>query len=121
MTVVISTRIGLRGLLVGLTHRLLELTNRLTELSGGRVEARLARFFLKLANDIGQTRPGGVYSPRAVTAGACRHDRHDDRDIDSCHEPVEQTGSHPHRERWFPRRRFGGVANCRAELRPGSV
>jgi CRP-like cAMP-binding protein len=40
-----------RGLLVGLTHRLVELTNRLTELSGGRVEARLARFFLKLADD----------------------------------------------------------------------
>src|SRR5690349_19922033 len=45
-----------RGLLVGLTHRLVELTNRLTELSGGRVEARLARFFLKLANDMGQKR-----------------------------------------------------------------
>jgi CRP-like cAMP-binding protein len=50
-----------RGLLVGLTHRLVELTNRLAELSGGRVEARLARFFLKLAADIGQKRPDGVF------------------------------------------------------------
>jgi CRP-like cAMP-binding protein len=50
-----------RGLLVGLTHRLVELTNRLTELSGGRIEARLARFFLKLASDIGQKRPEGTF------------------------------------------------------------
>ena len=50
-----------RGLLVGLTHRLVELTNRLTELSGGRVEARLARFFLKLAGDIGQKRQDGTF------------------------------------------------------------
>src|SRR5262245_53139386 len=49
-----------RGLLVGLTHRLVELTNRLADLSGGRVEARLARFFLKLATNMGQTRPDGV-------------------------------------------------------------
>jgi CRP-like cAMP-binding protein len=50
-----------RGLLVGLTHRLVELTNRLTELSGGRIEARLARFFLKLAADIGQPRANGTF------------------------------------------------------------
>jgi CRP/FNR family transcriptional regulator, nitrogen oxide reductase regulator len=50
-----------RGLLVGLTHRLVELTNRLTELSGGRVEGRLARFFLKLAQDIGQQRTDGTF------------------------------------------------------------
>ena len=50
-----------RGLLVGLTHRLVELTNRLAELSGGRVEARLARFFLKLAADIGQKRADGIF------------------------------------------------------------
>lgn len=50
-----------RGLLVGLTHRLVELTNRLAELSGGRIEARLARFFLKLAGDIGQQRADGVF------------------------------------------------------------
>lgn len=50
-----------RGLLVGLTHRLVELTNRLTELSGGRVEGRLARFFVKLAQDMGQARPEGTF------------------------------------------------------------
>ena len=56
-----------RGLLVGLTHRLVELTNRLTELSGGRVEARLARFFLKLAGDMGQRRPNGTFIPLALS------------------------------------------------------
>jgi len=50
-----------RGLLVGLTHRLVELTNRLAELSGGRIEARLARFFLKLATDVGQPRADGTF------------------------------------------------------------
>src|SRR5262245_29538894 len=52
-----------RGLLIGLTHRLVELTNRLAELSGGRVEARLARFFLKMAADMGQQRPEGTFVP----------------------------------------------------------
>jgi CRP-like cAMP-binding protein len=52
-----------RGLLVGLTHRLIDLTNRLTELSGGRVESRLARFFLKLSGDLGQKRPDGTFIP----------------------------------------------------------
>jgi CRP-like cAMP-binding protein len=56
-----------RGLLVGLTHRLVELTNRLTELSGGRVEGRLARFFLKLAQDMGQTRPEGMFIPLTLS------------------------------------------------------
>jgi CRP/FNR family transcriptional regulator len=50
-----------RGLLVGLTHRLVELTNRLAELSGGRVEGRLARFMLKLAQDMGQPRAEGTF------------------------------------------------------------
>jgi len=56
-----------RGLLLGLTHRLVELTNRLSELSGGRVEARLARFFLKLATDMGQQRPEGTFIPLALS------------------------------------------------------
>jgi CRP/FNR family transcriptional regulator, nitrogen oxide reductase regulator len=56
-----------RGLLVGLTHRLVELTNRLAELSGGRVEARLARFFLKLADDIGQKSQGGTFIPLTLS------------------------------------------------------
>jgi len=56
-----------RGLLVGLTHRLVELTNRLAELSGGRVEGRLARFFLKLAHDMGQPRDEGTFIPLALS------------------------------------------------------
>ena len=56
-----------RGLLVGLTHRLVELTNRLTELSGGRIEGRLARFFLKLGTDIGQRRDEGVFVPLVLS------------------------------------------------------
>jgi CRP/FNR family transcriptional regulator, nitrogen oxide reductase regulator len=50
-----------------LTHRLVELTNRLAELSGGRVEARLARFFLKLADDLGQRSPAGIVIPLALS------------------------------------------------------
>ncbi|HWK09369.1 MAG TPA: Crp/Fnr family transcriptional regulator [Vicinamibacterales bacterium] len=57
----------MRGLLGGLTLRLVELTNRLAELSGGRVEARMARFLLKLANDMGQQRPDGVFIPLALS------------------------------------------------------
>lgn len=56
-----------RGMLLGLTHRLVELTNRLTELSGGRIEGRLARFFLKLAQDMGQRRDDGVFIPLALS------------------------------------------------------
>jgi len=46
-----------RGLLLGLTHRLIELVNRVGELTGARVEPRLARLLLRLAEQIG--RPGG--------------------------------------------------------------
>ena len=56
-----------RGLLGGLTHRLVELTNRLTELSGGKVEARLARFFVKLADDMGQKRTDGTFIPLVLS------------------------------------------------------
>ncbi|HMF96896.1 MAG TPA: Crp/Fnr family transcriptional regulator [Vicinamibacterales bacterium] len=56
-----------RGLLVGLTHRMIELTNRLAEVTGGRIEGRLARFFLKLANDMGQPRPDGTFIPLALS------------------------------------------------------
>ncbi len=56
-----------RGLLLGLTHRLVELTNRLTELSGGRVEARLARLFLKLADDTGKPHADGVFIPMPLS------------------------------------------------------
>jgi CRP/FNR family transcriptional regulator len=50
-----------RGLLLGLTFRLVELTNRLAELTGGRIEARFARFFLKLAENGGKPGRGGVF------------------------------------------------------------
>jgi CRP-like cAMP-binding protein len=56
-----------RGLLVGLTHRLVELTTRLTELSGGRIESRLARFFLKLTTDMGRQRQDGVFIPLVLS------------------------------------------------------
>lgn len=56
-----------RGLLVGLTHRLVELTSRLTELSGGRIEGRLARFFLKLGTDMGQRRDDGIFIPLVLS------------------------------------------------------
>lgn len=56
-----------RGLLLGLTHRLVELTNRLTELSGGRIEARLARLFLKLADDVGRREADGVFIPMPLS------------------------------------------------------
>lgn len=50
-----------RGMLTGLTLRLIELTKRLAELSGGRVEARFARLFLKLAQDIGIRHADGAF------------------------------------------------------------
>ena len=52
-----------RGLLAGLTMRLVELTNRLAELTGGRVEPRLARLFLKLADQMGRPERGGLFLP----------------------------------------------------------
>jgi CRP/FNR family transcriptional regulator, nitrogen oxide reductase regulator len=56
-----------RGLLLGLTHRLVELTNRLTDLTGGRVEARFARLFLKLAQDLGRPVPDGTLIPLVLS------------------------------------------------------
>lgn len=56
-----------RGLLLGLTVRLVELTNRLAELTGGRVEARFARFFLKLAENTGLPGRGGIFIPMALS------------------------------------------------------
>jgi CRP/FNR family transcriptional regulator len=56
-----------RGLLVGLTHRLVELTNRLAELSGGRIEGRFARFFLKLADQMGRPAREGTFIPLALS------------------------------------------------------
>ena len=50
-----------RGLLSGLTIRLAELTRRLAELSGARVEARFARLFVKLCDQIGRADRGGTF------------------------------------------------------------
>ena len=52
-----------RGLLGSLSLRLVELTTRLAELTGGRVEARFARLFLKLADQLGRVERGGVFIP----------------------------------------------------------
>lgn len=56
-----------RGLLLGLTTRLVELTNRLAELTGGRIEARFARLFLKLAAQMGRAERGGAFIPLALS------------------------------------------------------
>lgn len=56
-----------RGLLSGLTIRLAELTRRLAELTGARVEARFARLFLKLCEQIGQAGRGGVFIPMPLS------------------------------------------------------
>ena len=55
-----------RGLLSGLTIRLAELTRRLAELTGARVEARFARLFLKLCDQIGREDRGGTFVPMAL-------------------------------------------------------
>lgn len=53
-----------RGLLLAMTRRLVELTLRLSELTGGRIESRIARLFLKLAENLGRpTEEGGVFIP----------------------------------------------------------
>jgi CRP/FNR family transcriptional regulator, nitrogen oxide reductase regulator len=56
-----------RGLLSGLTLRLAELTRQLADMMGGRVEARFARLFLKLADEIGKPGRGGTFVAMALT------------------------------------------------------
>ncbi len=56
-----------RGLFASLTLRLVELTNRLAEISGSRVEPRIARLFLRLAEEKGSPREGGVFIPAPLT------------------------------------------------------
>ena len=56
-----------RGLLLGLTTRLVELTNRLAELTGGRIEARFARLFMKLASEMGRAERGGLFIPLSLS------------------------------------------------------
>ena len=55
-----------RGLLSGLTLRLAELTRRLADMTG-RVEARFARLFLKLADQIGKPERGGTFVAMPLT------------------------------------------------------
>jgi CRP-like cAMP-binding protein len=52
-----------RGLLGSLSLRLVELTTRLAELTGGRIDARLARLFVKLSDQVGRPERGGVFIP----------------------------------------------------------
>jgi CRP/FNR family transcriptional regulator len=52
-----------RGLLGSLSMRLVELTTRLADLTGGRVEARFARLFIKLADQVGRPERGGTFIP----------------------------------------------------------
>ena len=52
-----------RGLLGSLSLRLMELTARLSELTGGRIDTRLARLFLKLADQLGRQERGGIFVP----------------------------------------------------------
>lgn len=56
-----------RGLLSGMTIRLAELTRRLAELTGTRVEARFARLFLKLCDQIGRAERAGVFVPMPLS------------------------------------------------------
>jgi CRP-like cAMP-binding protein len=56
-----------RGLLGSLSLRLVELTTRLSELTGGRIEARFARLFLKLADQLGTPSSAGIFVPLTLT------------------------------------------------------
>ena len=56
-----------RGLLGSLSLRLVQLTTRLAELTGGRIEARFARLFLKLADQLGKPGGQGTFVPLTLT------------------------------------------------------
>lgn len=56
-----------RALLSGLSLRLAELTRRLAEMTTGKVDARFARMFLKLAEQMGREDRGGVFLPMALS------------------------------------------------------
>jgi CRP/FNR family transcriptional regulator len=56
-----------RGLLLGFTIRIVELTNRVAEMTGGRIEARFARLFLKLADQMGRQERGGTFIPLSLS------------------------------------------------------
>jgi CRP-like cAMP-binding protein len=56
-----------RGLLTGLSIRMVELTKRIADLTGGHIDARFARMFLKLADQIGRADRGGVFIPMSLS------------------------------------------------------
>jgi CRP/FNR family transcriptional regulator len=56
-----------RGLLSSLAFRLVDLTNRLADLAGGRIEARFARLFLKLADQLGRPERGTTFIPLTLS------------------------------------------------------
>jgi CRP-like cAMP-binding protein len=56
-----------RGLLNGLSFRLIELTRRIAEVAGSRVETRLARVFLMLADRLGRPGERGMFIPLALS------------------------------------------------------
>jgi CRP/FNR family transcriptional regulator len=56
-----------RGYLVGMAQRIVELTRRIPEVAGGRVEARFARLFLKLAERMGRPGADGTRIPMPLS------------------------------------------------------
>lgn len=56
-----------RGLLTGLSIRMVELTKRIADLTGGHIDARFARMFLKLADQIGRPANGGTFIPMGLS------------------------------------------------------
>jgi CRP-like cAMP-binding protein len=56
-----------RGYLVGMAQRIVELTRRIPEVAGGRVEARFARLFLKLADRMGRPTAAGTFIPMPLS------------------------------------------------------
>jgi CRP/FNR family cyclic AMP-dependent transcriptional regulator len=61
-TLLASNPMLARGLLLGLTRRMVELTRKLSE-RGSRVEYRIARIFLTLADRTGRSEKQGVFVP----------------------------------------------------------
>jgi CRP/FNR family transcriptional regulator len=57
----------LRGFLVGLTQRIVEFARRIPEVAGGRVEARLAHLFLKLADRMGKVSGRETFIPMPLS------------------------------------------------------
>ncbi len=56
-----------RALLAGVTQRLEEVMNRIVDMTGGHMEPRVARLFLKLADDMGRKERGGIFIPLSLS------------------------------------------------------